>query len=86
LSHIFSPVTGHQEQTAFPKIDGLHHLRFYVGDARQAAHYCRTAFGFEPIALRGLETGARDQSSIVLQQGLVRLGIQPTSPIKNAVD
>lgn len=73
MSQIFSPLTGGQKHTAFPQINGLHHLGFYVGDARQAAHYCRTAFGFEPIALMGLETGVRDQASIVLRQGLARL-------------
>jgi 4-hydroxyphenylpyruvate dioxygenase len=52
---------------------GYHHLRYHVGNAKQAAHYYRTAFGFTPIAYSGPETGNRDSASWVLAQGDVRL-------------
>ena len=78
-----------QQQITFPKINGLHHLELYVGDARQAAHYYRTAFGFEPIAFAGLETGAHDRASIVLQQGRVLVvltsGLGPDSEVSNHI-
>jgi 4-hydroxyphenylpyruvate dioxygenase len=78
-----------QQQTTFPKIDRLHHLELYVGDVRQAAHYYRTAFGFEPIAIKGLETGVHDRASIVLQQGRVLVvltsGLGPDSEISNHI-
>ncbi len=43
----------------FP-VKGLDHLRFFVGNAKQAAHYYSTAFGMQVTAYRGPETGHRD--------------------------
>lgn len=60
-------------------IKGYDHLEFYVGNAHQAAHFYRTAFGFKPVAYRGLETGSRDRVSIVLEQKHIRLVL--TSPL-----
>ena len=51
---------------------GTDHIEFYVGNAKQAAHYYQTAFGFNLIAYRGPETGTRDKVSYVLQQGKIR--------------
>jgi 4-hydroxyphenylpyruvate dioxygenase len=53
-------------------LQGYHHLEFYVGNAKQAAHYYRTAFGFTPVAYAGPETGVRDRVSYVLAQGDIR--------------
>lgn len=68
----------------FP-INGTDFIEFYVGNAKQAAVYYQTAFGFQVVAYRGPETGARDRASYVLQQGKVRLvlttGLRPDSPI-----
>jgi 4-hydroxyphenylpyruvate dioxygenase len=44
-------------------------VEFWVGNARQAAHFYRHAFGFSQAAYSGLETGQRDRASYVLQQG-----------------
>jgi len=55
------------------KIRQVHHLEFYVGNARQADYYYRNAFGFSRFAYSGLETGARDRSSYALRQGTLRL-------------
>jgi 4-hydroxyphenylpyruvate dioxygenase len=49
------------------------HIEFYVGNAKQAAHYYTTTFGFTQTAYAGLETGVRDRASYVLEQGKVRL-------------
>lgn len=72
----------------FP-INKMDHVELYVGNAKQAAHYYRTAFGFTPTAYRGLETGSRDVSSYVLEQHLIRLvvstAIQPDHPIARSV-
>ena len=66
-------------------IEGYHHLEFYVGNAKQAAHYYRTAFGFSPVAYAGPETGVRDRCSWVLAQGDIRFvltaGLGPDSPV-----
>lgn len=57
----------------FLPINGTDHIEFYVGNAKQAAYFYRTAFGFSLIAYAGPETGVRDRASYVLQQGKVRL-------------
>jgi 4-hydroxyphenylpyruvate dioxygenase len=54
-------------------INGTDYVELYVGNAKQAAHYYKTAFGFQSVAYRGLETGCRDRTSYVLQQGKIRL-------------
>jgi len=59
------------QQDTFP-ILGTDHIEFYVGNARQAAHYYQTAFGFDLVAYRGPETGHRAAVSYVLQQGKIR--------------
>jgi 4-hydroxyphenylpyruvate dioxygenase len=56
----------------FMPIQNFDHLEFYVGDAKHAAYYLSHAWGFTPIAYAGLETGKRDRSSYVLEQGNVR--------------
>lgn len=57
----------------FLQLNGIDYVEFYVGNARQAAHFYRTAFGFTPIAYAGLETGVRDRTSFVMQQRNIRL-------------
>ena len=57
----------------FLPINGTDYVELYVGNAKQAAHYYKTAFGFQSLAYRGLETGCRDRTSYVLQQGKIRL-------------
>ncbi len=57
----------------FLPILGTDYVEFYVGNAKQAAHYYKTAFGFQELAYAGLETGVRDRTSYVLQQGKIRL-------------
>lgn len=58
-------------QDTFP-IRGTDYIEFYVGNAKQAAHYYQTAFGFKLIAYRGPETGAKETVSYVLQQDKIR--------------
>jgi 4-hydroxyphenylpyruvate dioxygenase len=64
---------------------GTDYVEFYVGNAKQAAHYYKTAFGFQSLAYAGLETGLKDRASYVLQQGKVRLvlttALNSNSPI-----
>jgi 4-hydroxyphenylpyruvate dioxygenase len=63
------------EQTAtgdtFP-INGTDYIEFYVGNAKQAAHFYVSAFGFNVVAYRGPETGVRDRASYLLQQDKIR--------------
>jgi 4-hydroxyphenylpyruvate dioxygenase len=52
---------------------GTDYVEFYVGNAKQAAHFYKTAFGFQSLAYAGLETGVRDRASYVLKQDKIRL-------------
>lgn len=52
---------------------GTDYVEFYVGNAKQAAHYYKTAFGFQSHAYAGLETGLKDRVSYVLKQDKIRL-------------
>lgn len=60
---------------------GTDYVELYVGNAKQAAHYYRSAWGFQPLAYAGLETGSKDKVSYVLQQDKIRLVL--TSPLKS---
>lgn len=62
----------------FMPIQNFDYTEFYVGDAMQAAYYFSNAWGFVPIAYAGLETGVRDRSSYVLEQGNIRLVLTST--------
>jgi 4-hydroxyphenylpyruvate dioxygenase len=63
----------------FCPIRRIDHLEFFVGNARQAATFYETSFGFSRTAYRGLETGCRDVASHVLEQGDIRFVL--TSPL-----
>src|SRR3954471_21964732 len=62
----------------FP-INGTDYIEFYVGNAKQAAHYYQAAFGFQMAGYRGPETGTRDRASFLLTQGKIRLVL--TTPL-----
>jgi 4-hydroxyphenylpyruvate dioxygenase len=64
--------TAQPTHDTFP-INGTDYVEFWVGNAKQAAHYYQTAFGFQLVAYRGPETGTRDRASYMLQQGKIRL-------------
>ena len=61
-----------ESHDAFP-INGTDYIEFYVGNAKQAAHYYESAFGFRLVAYQGPETGVRDRASYLLVQNKVRL-------------
>jgi len=69
----------------FMPLNGVDHVELYVGNALQAAYYYAHAFGFRAVAYAGLETGARDRASHVLEQGRIRLvvtgALRSDSPI-----
>jgi 4-hydroxyphenylpyruvate dioxygenase len=73
----------------FLPLNGTDYIEFYVGNAKQAAYYYQSAFGFELVAYAGLETGVKDRASYVLQQGKIRLvlttSFDPDSMISNHV-
>ena len=64
-------VTTNTEKDFLP-INGTDYIEFYVGNARQAAHYYQHIFGFELIGYRGPETGYRASTSYLLRQGKIK--------------
>lgn len=73
----------------FLPINGTDYIELYVGNAKQAAHFYKTSFGFQGIAYAGPETGVRDKVSYVLQQNKVRMvlttPLQPDSEISEHI-
>ena len=67
------------------RLKRVHHVEFWVGNAKQAAFFYRKAFGFSQLAYSGLETGNRQFASYVLQSGQIRFVLSapygPTSEI-----
>lgn len=72
------------EAEDFLPLLGTDYVELYVGNAKQAAHYYRTAWGFQPVAYAGLETGMTDRVSYVLQQDKIKLVL--TSPLQEDGD
>ena len=70
-------------KTDFLPLTGTDHIELYVGNAKQAAYFYQSAFGYELIAYAGPETGIREAASYVLQQGKIRLVL--TSPLQDNV-
>ncbi|MBW7869044.1 MAG: 4-hydroxyphenylpyruvate dioxygenase [Brumimicrobium sp.] len=65
----------------FLPILGTDYVEFYVSNAKQAAHFYKSAFGFQTLAYAGLETGVRDRTSYVLVQDKIRFVI--TAPMNS---
>ncbi|MEI9942641.1 MAG: VOC family protein [Chitinophagaceae bacterium] len=66
--------------TDFLPLEGTDYVEFYVGNAKQAAHYYMSAFGFQALAYAGPETGLRDRASYAVRQH--KLTFVLTTPLK----
>jgi len=64
---------GAQGRDDFMPLHGIDHVELYVGNALQSTHFYVHALGFREVAYAGLETGVRDRTSHVLEQGRIRL-------------
>ncbi|MBC7936460.1 MAG: 4-hydroxyphenylpyruvate dioxygenase [Rhizobacter sp.] len=71
-------VTG--TSTDFLPLQGTDYVEFYVGNAKQAAHFYKTAFGFQSLAYAGPETGVKDRVSYVIRQN--KLTFMLTTPLR----
>jgi 4-hydroxyphenylpyruvate dioxygenase len=75
--------------TDFLPLEGTDYVEFYVGNAKQAAHYYMTAFGFQPLAYAGPETGLKDRASYVVRQNkltfMLTTPIRPDNPIADHI-
>ena len=67
-------------QIDFLPLQGTDYVEFYVGNAKQAAHYYMSAFGFQALAYAGPETGVKDRSSYAVRQNKLTLVL--TTPLK----
>ena len=84
----------HQETTSIEKIfdgaqdflplNGTDYIELYVSNSLQAAHYYKTAFGFQSLAYAGLATGLKDRESYVVVQDKIRLIL--TSPLTSGTE
>ena len=68
----------------FLPLKGTDYVEFYVGNAKQAAHFYKTAFGFQSFAYSGLETGDNTKTSYVLAQDKIRLVL--TTPMSGNME
>ena len=66
--------------TDFLPLQGTDYVEFYVGNAKQAAHFYKTAFGFQSLAYAGPETGVKDRVSYVIRQN--KLTFMLTTPLR----
>ncbi|QED38567.1 4-hydroxyphenylpyruvate dioxygenase [Antarcticibacterium arcticum] len=73
-----------KEAEDFLPLLGTDFVELYVGNAKQAAYYYQQAWGFQPVAYAGLETGRKDRVSYVLQQDKIRIVL--TSPLQPGGD
>jgi len=73
----------------FLPLNGTDYVEFYVGNAKQSAYYYQAAWGYELVAYSGLETGDKEKTSYVLQQGKARImlttALNPENPISKHV-
>ena len=72
--------TAPQSTEDFLPLEGTDYVEFYVGNAKQAAHYYMTAFGFQPLAYAGPETGVKDRASYAVRQH--KLTFVLTTPLR----
>src|SRR5262250_3597899 len=70
------------KQEDFLPLEGTDHIEFYVGNAKQAAHFYQSALGFQPVAYSGPETGVRERASYVVRQNKITFVL--TTPIRTS--
>ena len=76
-------------ETDFLPLQGTDYVEFYVGNAKQAAHFYKTAFGFQSLAYAGPETGTKDRVSYVIRQNKLTFALttplRPDNPIADHI-
>ena len=79
-SIISEPTISNNNTSDFLPLHGTDYVEFYVGNAKQAAHFYKTAFGFQSLAYAGPETGMKDKVSYVIRQN--KLTFVLTTPLR----
>src|SRR2546429_9119301 len=72
-------------QEDFLPLEGTDHIEFYVGNAKQAAHFHQSALGFQPLAYSGPETGVRDRASYAIRQNKLTFVLTTPTRAKHAI-
>src|SRR5213592_1179153 len=84
-----APKTTPSTETDFLPLQGTDYVEFWVGNAKQAAHYYKTAFGFQSLAYSGPETGVKDRVSYAIRQNkltfVLTTPLRPNNPIADHV-
>lgn len=80
MQTIASPQTISETPVDFLPLQGTDYVEFYVGNAKQAAHFYKTAFGFQSLAYAGPETGMKDKVSYAIRQN--KLTFVLTTPLR----
>ena len=77
-------------ETDFLPLEGTDYVEFYVGNAKQAAYFYKSAFGFQSLAYSGPETGVRDRASYAIRQNkltfVLTTPLQRENPIAAHID
>src|SRR4030081_1980566 len=77
---IAAPKASSSVEEDFLPLQGTDYVEFYVGNAKQAAHFYKTAFGFQSLAYAGPETGTKDRASYAIRQN--QLTFVLTTPVR----
>lgn len=80
MTNVFAEKQTRKTATDFLPLEGTDYVEFYVGNAKQAAHYYMSAFGFQAVAYAGPETGMMDKASYVVRQN--KLTFVLTTPVR----
>src|SRR5438309_11256967 len=76
------------EQDFLP-LEGTDYIEFYVGNAKQEAHFYKSAFGFQSLAYSGPETGVKDRASYAIRQNkltfVLTTALRPNNEIADHV-
>jgi 4-hydroxyphenylpyruvate dioxygenase len=87
---IAAPKKARAAEKDFLPLQGTDYIEFYVGNAKQAAHYYKTVFGFQSLAYSGPETGVRDRASYAIQQNkltfVLTTPMHPDNPIADHIN
>jgi 4-hydroxyphenylpyruvate dioxygenase len=86
---IAAPKSAPAAEADFLPLQGTDYIEFYVGNARQAAHFYKTAFGFQSLAYSGPETGTKDRASYAIRQNkltfVLTTPVRPNNPIADHI-
>src|SRR6202140_6027883 len=78
---IAAPKKAPPVEADFLPLQGTDYMEFYVGNAKQAAHFYKTAFGFQSLAYSGPETGTKEKATYVIRQN--KLTFVLTTPLRS---